>query len=144
MESPGRQEYAQPLETAGNILSKRPRYKRTIGESTELEEFFVDFFLLTTKEPSRLLILDFDATADPLHCKQEGRFLYGNCDCYCYLPLYVFCGDWLLWWQLRKADIDANKGARGRGHRSKASLRNGQTRRLLNLICHTIKKARRD
>ena len=59
----------------------------------------------------RLLILDFDATDDPLHGKQEGRFFHGYYDCYCYLPLYVFCGDQLLWAQLRKADIDASDGA---------------------------------
>jgi hypothetical protein len=99
------------LETAGSLLSKRPRYKKIIAETTELEEFFVHSFLRTTRKPAGLLILDFDATDDPLHGKQEGRFFHGYYDCYCYLPLYVFCGDQLLWAQLRKADIDASDGA---------------------------------
>jgi len=99
------------LETAGSLLSKRPRYKKILAETTELEEFFVHSFLRTTKKPPRLLILDFDATDDPLQGKQEGRFFHGYYDCYCYLPLYVFCGDQLLWSQLRKADIEASDGA---------------------------------
>jgi hypothetical protein len=77
----------------------------------ELEEFFVNAFLRTTKKPPGMLVLDFDATDDPLHGKQEGRFFHGYYDCYCYLPLYVFCGDHLLWAQLRKADIDASEGS---------------------------------
>jgi hypothetical protein len=99
------------LETAGSLLSDRPRYKKIVAEMNELEEYFVGAFLRTTKKPPRLLILDFDATDDPLHGKQEGRFFHGYYDCYCYLPLYVFCGDHLLWAQLRKADIDASDGA---------------------------------
>jgi hypothetical protein len=58
-----------------------------------------------------MLVLDFDATDDPIHGNQEGRFFHGYYDCYCYLPLYVFCGDHLLWAQLRKADIDASAGS---------------------------------
>jgi hypothetical protein len=99
------------LETAGSLLSDRPRYKKIVAEMNELEEYFVGAFLRTTKKPPRLLILDFDATDDPLHGKQEGRFFHGYYDCYCYLPLYVFCGDHLLWAQLRKSDIDASDGS---------------------------------
>ncbi len=99
------------LETAGSLLSDRPRYKKIVAEMNELEEYFVGAFLRTTKKAPRLLILDFDATDDPLHGKQEGRFFHGYYDCYCYLPLYVFCGDHLLWAQLRKSDIDASDGA---------------------------------
>jgi hypothetical protein len=101
------------LETAGSVLSKRPRYKKILAETTELEEFFVHSFLRTTKKQPRQIVLDFDATDDPLHGKQEGRFFHAYYDCYCYLPLYVFCGDHLLWAQLRKADIDASEGAPG-------------------------------
>ena len=78
------------LETAGD--ANRPRYKKIIAETAALEEYFVQSFLRTTKKPPELLILDFDATDDPLHGKQEGRFFHGYYDCYCYLPLYVFCG----------------------------------------------------
>ena len=99
------------LETAGSILSKRPRYKKILAETTELEEFFVRSFLRTTRKAPPQIILDFDATDDPLHGRQEGRFFHAYYDCYCYLPLYVFCGDHLLWAQLRKADIDASAGS---------------------------------
>ena len=97
------------LETAGDGTG--PRYKKIIAETEALEEYFAHSFLRTTKKPPELLILDFDATDDPLHGNQEGRFFHGYYDCYCYLPLYVFCGDQLLWAQLRKADIDASDGA---------------------------------
>jgi hypothetical protein len=99
------------LETAGSLFDKRPRYKKIIAETTELEEFFVHSFLRTAGKPPSPVILDFDATDDPIHGRQEGRFFHGYYDCYCYLPLYVFCGDQLLWAQLRKADIDASDGA---------------------------------
>jgi len=100
------------LETAGGIFEQRPRYKRIVAEMGKLEEYFVDTFLrVTDKKAPRLLILDFDATDDPIHGNQEGRFFHGYYECYCYLPLYVFCGDHLLWAQLRKADIDASEGS---------------------------------
>ena len=57
------------------------------------------------------LILDLDATEDPLHGHQEGRFFRGYYDCHCYLPLYIFCGDQLLGAKLRRSDIDASAGA---------------------------------
>src|SRR5438445_174210 len=55
--------------------------------------------------------LEMDATDDPIHGHQEGRFFHGYYDCYCYLPLYIFCGEFLLSAQLRSADIDPAKGA---------------------------------
>ena len=59
---------------------------------------------------SRVIVLDFDATDDPLHGNQEGRFYHGYYRNYCYLPLYCFCGDIPLWAELRKSDIDASLG----------------------------------
>ena len=99
------------LETAGSLFDKRPRYKKIVAHTRLLEEFFARAFLRTVNKAPPLLILDFDATDDPLHGNQEGRFFHGYYDCYCYLPLYVFCGDHLLWAQLRKADIDASEGS---------------------------------
>ncbi len=98
------------LETAGSMFASRPRYKRICAQMEKLEEFWVDMFVRKAKSPRRL-ILDFDATDDPVHGNQEGRFFHGYYDCYCYLPLYVYCGDDLLWAQLRKADIDASDGS---------------------------------
>ena len=57
------------------------------------------------------IVLDLDATDDPLHGHQEGRFFHGYYDCYCYLPLYVFCGRHLLAAKLRRSNIDASAGA---------------------------------
>jgi len=99
------------LETAGSLLSGRPRYKKIVAEMEKLEVYFAQTFVRTMKKPPKLLILDFDATDDPLHGRQEGRFFHGFYECYCYLPLYVFCGDELLWAQLRKSDIDPSEGA---------------------------------
>ena len=56
-------------------------------------------------------MLDLDATDDPIHGAQEGRFFHGYYRCYCYLPLYVFCGDHLLATKLRRSSIDASAGA---------------------------------
>jgi hypothetical protein len=57
------------------------------------------------------LVLDFDATDDPVHGRQEGRFFHGYYDRYCFLPLYVFCGDQLLVSYLRPSNIDQAKHA---------------------------------
>jgi hypothetical protein len=59
---------------------------------------------------SRVIVLDFDATDDPIHGNQEGRFFHGYYREYCYLPLYCFCGDIPLWAELRKSDRDASRG----------------------------------
>lgn len=75
----------------------------------KIVETFVDQFIHShaTKPPQ--IVLDFDATDDPLHGQQEGRFFHGYYDCYCYLPLYVFCGDQLLVPYLRPSNIDGAK-----------------------------------
>ena len=72
---------------------------------------FVDLFVEAHQHPPKQIILDLDATDDPLHGHQEGRFFHGYYDGYCYLPLYIFCGPHLLASKLRRADIDAAAGA---------------------------------
>ena len=72
----------------------------------------VDQFIAAHPEPPEALILDFDATDDPVHGHQEGRFFHGYYDHHCYLPLYVFCGDELLVAYLRPSNIDASKHSR--------------------------------
>ena len=67
----------------------------------------VDQFIAAHAEPPAALILDFDATDNPIHGQQERRFFHGYYDGYCYLPLYVTCGDELLVAYLRPSDIDA-------------------------------------
>ncbi len=75
-------------------------------------EVLVDAFIATHPEPPEALILDFDATDDPTHGNQEGRFFHGYYDHYCFLPLYVFCGDELLAAYLRPSKIDGAKHTR--------------------------------
>ena len=99
------------LETARPADQEPTRYKKIVADMEKLSQFFITTFVRTTKKRPARLVLDFDATDDPLHGKQEGRFFHGYYDCYCYLPLYVFCGDELLWAQLRPSDIDASAGA---------------------------------
>ena len=70
----------------------------------------VDFLQLNTKAPERI-VLDLDATDDPLHGHQLGRFFHGYYKCYCYLPLYIFCGSHLLCAKLRPSNIDASAGS---------------------------------
>src|SRR5438105_1977724 len=71
----------------------------------------VDLFLEAHKRAPREIVLDLDATDDPVHGNQEGRFFHGYYDCYCYLPLYVFCGRHLLAARLRPANAGAAAGA---------------------------------
>jgi Transposase DDE domain group 1 len=87
------------------------RYHRIGHDGAAIERLFVDLFLEAHKAPPRRIVLDLDATDDPLHGHQEGRFFHGYYDGYCYLPLYVFCGSQLLVAKLRRSNIDASAGA---------------------------------
>jgi hypothetical protein len=87
------------------------RYRRIGHDGAAVADLFVDLFLEAHDRPPARITLDLDATDDPIHGSQEGRFFHGYYDCYCYLPLYVFCGDHLLAAKLRRADIDASAGA---------------------------------
>src|SRR3954464_7592663 len=78
----------------------------------KIAEVLVDQFVAAHPRPPEHLILDFDATDDPVHGHQERRFFHGYYDHHCFLPLYVFCGDELLVAYLRPSDIDACKHAR--------------------------------
>jgi hypothetical protein len=87
------------------------RYRRIGHDPAAIEGLFVDLFLdAHAKAPARIT-LDLDATDDPIHGRQEGRFFHGYYDAYCYLPLYIFCGDHLLAAKLRRSNIDASAGA---------------------------------
>jgi len=96
------------LELSG---AQATRYHKIGHDGAAIERLFVDLFLESRPEAPEEIILDFDATDDPLHGEQEGRFFHGYYDCYCYLPLYVFCGRDLLAAKLRPANIDGCAGA---------------------------------
>src|SRR5262249_28736264 len=83
----------------------------------------VDVFLETHRRAPSEIVLDLDVTDDPVHGEQEGRFFHAYYDCYCYLPLYVFCGRHLLATKLRPASLDAAAGAVGEVARIVAQIR---------------------
>lgn len=85
--------------------------RATRAAAWAIQEVIVQKFIASFKRAPEELVLDFDATDDPLHGKQEGRFFHGYYDSYCYLPLYVFCGEQLLVSYLRPSKIDAAKHA---------------------------------
>jgi hypothetical protein len=87
------------------------RYKKIVARHQDIAAWFVEAFLRLHTEPPAELILDLDATDDPIHGHQAGRFFHGYYDSYCYLPLYIFCGAHLLLAKLRPANIDAAAGA---------------------------------
>jgi hypothetical protein len=91
-------------------MAQPTRYSKIAADTQAIEVLFVDLFLdAQAKAPSQIT-LDIDATDDPLHDRQEGRFFHGYYDCYCYLPLNVFRGRHLLAAKLRRSNIDAAAG----------------------------------
>jgi hypothetical protein len=90
---------------------KTTRYHKLAHDPASIEALLVTLFVEAHPTPPKEIILDLDATDDPLHGHQEGRFFHGYYDSYCYLPLYVFCGDQLLAAKLRCANIDGAAGA---------------------------------
>jgi hypothetical protein len=100
--------------TLNRLELSRPaptRYHKIAHDGGAIERLFVDLFLEAHKSPPKQIVLDVDATDDPIHGHQEGRFFHGYYDGYCYLPLYVFCGRHLLAAKLRRSNIDASAGA---------------------------------
>jgi hypothetical protein len=87
------------------------RYKKIICHTRDVERLFVSLFLQAHARPPERIVLDLDATDDPVHGHQLGRFFHGYYKSYCYLPLYIFCGKHLLCARLRPADIDACAGS---------------------------------
>jgi hypothetical protein len=86
---------------------------QTRRQCWEIHRVIIEKFIKSHKKPPKELILDFDATDDPVHGNQEGKFFNGFYRQYCFLPLYVTCGDWVLVSYLRASNIDAAKHSRG-------------------------------
>jgi hypothetical protein len=87
------------------------RYKKVVCRTHDVERLLVTLFLQAHTRPPERIVLDLDATDDPIHGHQLGRFFHGYYKNYCYLPLYIFCGDHLLCARLRPSDIDTSVGA---------------------------------
>jgi hypothetical protein len=112
----GKENLAEPL--AGKSTLNRmelgtgtsDRYKKITFWKDAVDELLVNIFIESCEKAPAEIVLDMDTTDLPLHGKQEGRFFHGYYDNYCYLPLYVFCGDHILCARLREANHDAAFG----------------------------------
>ena len=100
----------QPLASPSTLC----RFENTVTRESlvRMSAVFVEQFIASYDRPPKEIVLDFDATDDRVHGKQEGRFFHGYYDCYCFLPLYVFCDDRLLCAYLRPSNIDGAKHSR--------------------------------
>jgi hypothetical protein len=99
------------LELSAATVEEAERYKKIAVDHAAVDRLLVDVFLQAHPVPPTEIVLDLDATDDPVHGAQEGRFFHGYYGCYCYLPLYIFAGEHLLCARLRTADRDASAGA---------------------------------
>jgi hypothetical protein len=99
------------LELTPARANAKSRYKKIVARQRDIAEWFVEAFLRLNPQPPEEITLDLDATDDPIHGHQAGRFFHGYYDSYCYLPLYIFCGEHLLLAKLRPANIDAAAGS---------------------------------
>jgi hypothetical protein len=90
---------------------RQSRYTKITCNTRDVERLLVTLFLQAHPRPPGRIVLDLDATDDPIHGHQSGRFFHGYYKSYCYLPLYISCGDHLLRARLRPSDIDASAGA---------------------------------
>ncbi len=100
--------------TLNRLELSRPeptKYHKISHDGTAIETLLVDLFMEAHRRAPRQIVLDLDATDDPLHGQQEGRFFHGYYDSYCYLPLYVTCGRHLLAAKPRRSNIDGAAGA---------------------------------
>src|SRR6202163_336380 len=113
----GREELEQPLAGKSTLnrmelgTGAKDRYKKVTFWKDWMDELLVKTFLESYQTAPEKIILDVDTTDLPLHGKQEGRFFHGYYDSYCYLPLYIFCGEHVLCARLREANHDAAFGS---------------------------------
>src|SRR6266480_3188690 len=99
------------LELTRAKASAQERYKKIVLDQAAVDGMLVEVFLQAHPQAPQQIILGLDATDDPLYGKQEGRFFHGYYGHYCYLPLYIFCGEFLLCARLRPSNIDAPAGS---------------------------------
>ena len=99
------------LELTPVRANAKSRYKKIGVARKAVQGLFTDLFLQSYDAPPKRIVLDLDATDDPIHGHQSGRFFHGYYKSYCYLPLYIFCGEHLLCARLRPSNIDASAGS---------------------------------
>jgi len=113
----GREKLDEPLAGKSTLnrmelgAGAQDRYKKITFWKEAMDELLVKVFIESQEHAPAEIILDVDTTDLPLHGKQEGRFFHGYYDNYCYLPLYIFCGEHVLCARLRQADHDASFGS---------------------------------
>ena len=100
------------LELTPEGANEKSRYKKIVAEAEKIDDLMVDVYLQSHPRAPDEVVLDVDATDDPLYGKQEGRFFHGYYAEYCYLPLYIFSGEHLLCARLRQANEDPASGVR--------------------------------
>ena len=111
------------LELSAASVDEAERYKKIAVDHAAVDRMLITVFVQAQAEPPAEIVLDLDATDDPVHGAQEGRFFHGYYGHYCYLPLYIFAGEHLLCARLRPANIDASAGALEEVERIVAQLR---------------------
>ena len=111
------------LELSAATVEEAERYKKIAVDHAAVDRLLVDVFLQAHPVPPAEIVIDLDATDDPVHGAQEGRFFHGYYGHYCYLPLYIFAGEYLLGARLRSAAFDASAGARAEVERIVVQLR---------------------
>ena len=89
---------------------QQARYKKIVLDTQAVDQLLVNLFVQAQARAPEQILLDLDASDDRIHGHQEGRFYHGYYGDYCYLPLYIFCGQFLLCARLRKSDTDASAG----------------------------------
>jgi len=99
------------LELTPATADASSRYCKIVCDESAIDDFFVQRFLNAHRTPPESIVLDLDATDDPLHGQQEYGLFHGYYKHHCYLPLYIFCGDFLLCSRLRPSNIDASAGS---------------------------------
>ena len=109
-------------------------YRKIQADSEKIENLLVEIGVKAIPRKSRVIVIDFDATDDPIHGDQEGKFFQGYYRRYCYLPLYGFCGDIPLWAQLRKSDGDGSKGTREALEKILAAIRKRFGRKVAVIV----------
>jgi hypothetical protein len=125
----GREELEQPLAGKSTLnrmelgAGVKDRYKKITFWKEGIDELLVKLFIEAQQNAPAEIVLDVDTTDLPLHGQQEGRFFHGYYDQYCYLPLYIFCGEHVLCARLRESNHDASFGSLAEMRRIVAQLR---------------------
>jgi len=111
------------MELGAAQMGSTERYKKIILDEAAVDRMLVDIFLQAHPEPLEEIVLDVDSTDLPLHGEQEGRFFHAYYGQYCYLPLYIVCGEYVLCARLRPSNIDGAKGTQAELERIVGQIR---------------------